>query len=55
MATDIAPVYKFTLTDRTVTGTRAAEPVWKDDLTIDYEQERGQMFFRRKLSGRLHL
>jgi len=54
MATDIAPVYKFTLTDRTVTGTRAAEPVWKDDLTIDYEQERGQMFFRRKLSGRLN-
>lgn len=54
MATDIAPIYKFTLTDRTVTGTRAAEPVWKDDLTIDYEQERGQMFFRRKLSGRLN-
>lgn len=28
-------------------------PVWKDDLSMDYERESQQMFMRRKLSGSL--
>lgn len=30
-------------------------PVWKDDLAIDYQQESGQQFLRRQLSGTIDL
>ena len=53
MATKIPPRYRFTLTDRTVAATRSVIPVWKDDLALEYQREQGQMFFRRKLNGKL--
>lgn len=53
MATEIPPVYRFSLRDRTVSATRVTQPVWKDDLALDYEREQGQMFFRTKMSGKL--
>ena len=53
MATKIPPKYRFTLADRTVAATRSVNPVWKDDLALEYEREQGQMFFRRKLNGKL--
>ena len=53
MATKIPPRYRFTLADRTVAATRSVNPVWKDDLALEYEREQGQMFFRRKLNGKL--
>ncbi|MCM1077878.1 MAG: hypothetical protein NC344_06905 [Bacteroidales bacterium] len=31
----------------------AVRPIYKDDLSIDYEKESGQQFFRAKLSGKL--
>lgn len=54
MATEIPPIYRFTLIDRTLPATRVTEPVWKSDLSIDYEREQGQMFFRKKLNGKLN-
>lgn len=30
-----------------------ATPIYKDDLSLDYEHEQGQLFFREKLSGKL--
>lgn len=53
MATKIPPRYRFTLADRTVASTRSVIPVWKDDLALEYQREQGQMFFRRKLNGKL--
>lgn len=53
MATKIPPRYRFTLADRTVAATRSVIPVWKDDLALEYQREQGQMFFRRKLNGKL--
>ena len=48
--------YKITLS-KIEYGSEQAEalvfPIYKDDLGIDYEQESGQQFFRKKLSGKL--
>jgi len=45
------PKYKFELT---INGdAHRVFPIYKDDLAIDAEQESGQQFFRRKLSGKL--
>ena len=53
MATDLSPIYRFTLTDRTSAGTRLTQPVWKNDLALEYQREQGQQFFRTKMSGKL--
>ena len=53
MATELPPVYRFTLTDRTSSGTRVTQPVWKSDLALEYARESGQQFFRTKLTGKL--
>lgn len=53
MATKIPPIYRFNLTDKDSSATRAAQPVWKKDLALDYEREQGQQFFRTKMSGKL--
>lgn len=45
------PIYKFQLSAGT--DVRQAYPVYKDDLTIDYELEQGEEFYRGKLSGKL--
>lgn len=45
------PIYKFELSDGN-TG-QIAFPVYKDDLSKDFEKESGQEFFREKLSGKL--
>lgn len=29
-------------------------PIYKDDVTLDYEQESGQQFFRKKLNGKIN-
>lgn len=42
-------IYKFTLTYGG--NTYDVHPVYKDDLSINYERESNQMFFREKLSG----
>ena len=54
MATEIPPIYRFTLSDRTTTGTWTAHPVYKDDLALEYAREQGQQFFRTKMSGKLN-
>lgn len=45
------PIYKFLLS---VSGETAYEvfPIWRD-LTIEFEKESGEEFFRRKLNGKL--
>lgn len=53
MATELPPLYRFTLTDRTSSGTRSTVPVWKNDLALEYQREQGQQFFRTKMSGKL--
>lgn len=53
MATEILPVYNFTLYDMTVSASRDAVPVWKNDLALEYQREQGQQFFRTKMSGKL--
>ena len=45
------PIYKFQLSDGNTT--QRAFPIYKDDLTKNFERESGQMFFRAKLSGSL--
>lgn len=43
--------YKWFLT---INGTTTeVNPIYKDDLSIDYQQESGQKFFRGKLSGKI--
>lgn len=46
------PIYKFMLS---IDGENAKQafPVYKDDLAIDFAQESGQQFFRRKLNGKI--
>ncbi|MBQ1796757.1 MAG: hypothetical protein IIZ88_03205, partial [Prevotella sp.] len=53
MATEINPIYRFTITDRTSSVSRVTQPVWKNDLALEYQREQGQQFFRTKLSGKL--
>ena len=53
MATELPPIYRFTLTDRTSAATRVTQPVWKNDLALEYQREQGQQFFRTKMSGKL--
>lgn len=45
------PIYKFELTANGTT--QRAFPVYKDDLSKDFEKESNQEFFRAKLSGKL--
>ena len=45
------PIYKFELTAGETT--QRAYPIYKDDLSKDFEKESGQEFFRAKLSGNL--
>lgn len=45
------PIYKFELSDGETT--QRAFPIYKEDLTKDFEKESGQEFFRAKLSGNL--
>lgn len=45
------PIYKF---DLTVNGTtQRAYPIYNNELSLSFEKETGQEFFRRKLSGEL--
>ena len=53
MATEINPIYRFTLTDMTSSVSRVTNPVWKNDLALEYSREQGQQFFRTKMSGKL--
>lgn len=43
----MVPIYKFTLNDN------AATPNYSADLSLEYEKESQQLFFRRKLSGKV--
>lgn len=43
--------YKWFLTINSTTT--EVNPIYKDDLSIDYQQESGQKFFRGKLSGKI--
>ena len=45
------PIYKFELSAGETT--QRAFPIYKEDLTKDFEKESGQEFFRAKLSGNL--
>lgn len=45
------PIYKFELSDGNTT--QRAFPIYKDDLSKDFEKESNQEFFRAKLSGKL--
>lgn len=45
------PIYKFELTANGTT--QRAFPIYKDDLSKDFEKESNQEFFRAKLSGKL--
>lgn len=45
------PIYKFELS--ALGNTQRAYPVYKDDLSKEFEKESGQEFFRAKLSGKL--
>nr|DAK52719.1 MAG TPA: hypothetical protein [Caudoviricetes sp.] len=47
------PIYKFYLRIGEAGTEVLANPIYKDDLTLDYEQESGQKFFRAKLNGKL--
>lgn len=45
------PIYKFELT---INGTtERAYPIYNNELSLSFEKETGQVFFRRKLSGEL--
>ena len=46
------PIYKFTLSANGG-APRAAFPVYRDDLSKDFEQQDNQEFYRAKLSGKL--
>ena len=43
----MVPIYKFTLNDN------AATPNYSADLSLEYEKESQQLFFRHKLSGKV--
>lgn len=45
------PLYKFLLNNGSTQ--MATNPVWKDDLSLEYAYEQGQMFRRGQLSGNL--
>ena len=47
------PIYRFYLRLGNAGVETLANPIYKDDLSIDYEQEAGQKFFRKKLNGKL--
>ena len=40
-------LYRFSINGHTV------NPTYKDDLSIDYEMENNQQFFRKRLSGKI--
>ncbi len=45
------PKYNFYLKTDSDVSWRLCQPVWKDDLALEWKQENGQMFFRSSLSG----
>ena len=45
------PKYRFYLKTDSDGTWRLCQPVWKDDLALEWKQESGQMFFRSSLSG----
>lgn len=49
----INPIYQFYIRLGDVATEYATKPIYKDDLSIDFEQESGQKFFRKKLNGKL--
>lgn len=46
--------YRFYLQEGEHGGKHRVYPIFKDDLSLDYEQESGEMFYRAKLSGKLN-
>lgn len=49
----INPIYQFYIRLGDVATEYATKPIYKDDLSIDFEQESGQKFFRKKVNGKL--
>lgn len=49
----MTPKYKFYLQLGEDGDKQAVSPIYKDDLTLDYEQETNQKFYRAKLSGKI--
>nr|DAV88732.1 MAG TPA: hypothetical protein [Caudoviricetes sp.] len=49
----INPIYQFYIRLGDVATEYATRPIYKDDLSIDFEQESGQKFFRKKVNGKL--
>lgn len=47
------PIYRFFLQVNEGGEKIAAKPIYSDDLTLDYELESNQRFYRAKLSGKL--
>lgn len=45
--------YRFYLQVNEDGGRKTANPVFSDEMSLDYEQEPNQMFFRAKLSGKM--
>lgn len=45
------PIYRFELSANGTT--RNAKPIYSDGLSLDWEREQGQQFYRAKLSGKL--
>ena len=46
--------YRFYLQEGEHGEKHRVYPIYKDDLSLDYEQESGEMFYRAKLSGKLN-
>lgn len=48
--------YRFFIRKGSATATQVAVfPIWKDDISLEYEKESGQMFHRAQLSGSIDL
>ena len=50
----MTPKYKFYLQKGEDGDKQAVNPIYKDDLSLDYELETNQRFYRAKLSGKLN-
>ena len=46
-------IYKFYLRLGSGATPQKVHPVWKDDMSLDYQRENGEMFMRRQLSASL--
>ncbi len=47
------PLYKFLIDNGNGLGQRVANPIWKDDMSLEYSYENNQLFRRGKLSGNI--